>query len=316
MTLKNIDTPSGRVENWHRILNSNLSWQKRIEWLYKINQYQGIRHSCNRDWLILIYLGDVERVEQIIREKSERVSGVKNPAYNHGGKFSPFSEKNIFGANPEDAKRKGNLTRLKNESYNTRKGYWLKRGFTDEEASKLIKERQTTFSLEKCISKWGEEEGTRKFNERQLKWLETLNSKSDDEKAEINKKKVYKSGIASKNEKAIYEHLKKIFEGVEDQFCIRRVDDASRYYLYDMRYHNKIIEYNGDLWHANPLLYRPDEVVKFPGNTLKSESIWKKDQEKIELAKSNGFDVLVVWEKDYKENPEKVIQECINFLTV
>ena len=279
-----------------------------------MNDYQGKKHVSNKEWLHLIHLGDVEKVESILKEKSERVKGDKNPAYNHGGKYSPFSDKNVFGANPEEIKKKANLTRLANESYNTRKEYWVKKGFSSEEATELLKQRQNTFSLDKCILKWGIEEGTQKFNERQLKWLETLNNKTVEEKAEINKKKLYKSGSASKSEREIYDQLKVAFDELENQYCIRREDDASRYYLYDMRYQDKIIEYNGDLWHANPIMYSSNEVVKFPGNSLTSEAIWQKDSLKLSLAKSNGFNVLVVWEKDHKENPEKVVQECINFL--
>jgi hypothetical protein len=49
-------------------------------------------------------------------------------------------------------------------------GYWLKRGYNKEEATALVKDRQITFSLETCIQKYGEIEGKRRFDERQLKW--------------------------------------------------------------------------------------------------------------------------------------------------
>lgn len=67
------------------------------------------------------------------------------------------------------------------KSYNpTQIGYWLKKGYTEDEAKALVRERQKTFSLEKCISKWGFNEGTKKFNDRTERWLnsrkESLNN--------------------------------------------------------------------------------------------------------------------------------------------
>lgn len=55
----------------------------------------------------------------------------------------------------------------------TQIGYWLKKGYTEDEAIILISERQRTFSLDKCIAKWGLEEGTNRFNERNDRWLKS-----------------------------------------------------------------------------------------------------------------------------------------------
>jgi very-short-patch-repair endonuclease len=35
---------------------------------------------------------------------------------------------------------------------------------------------------------------------------------------------------------------------------------------------------------------------------------------KNKIAIEKGFDVLVVWEDDYKNNPKKVLKECLEFL--
>lgn len=56
----------------------------------------------------------------------------------------------------------------------TQLNYWInKLGCTYEEAKKLHSDRQSTFTLEKCIEKYGKEEGTKKFNNRQRKWLKS-----------------------------------------------------------------------------------------------------------------------------------------------
>jgi hypothetical protein len=57
----------------------------------------------------------------------------------------------------------------------TQLGYWLNKGLTLAEATTKISERQTTFSKDICIKKYGENEGIKRFNERQKVWL--LNNK-------------------------------------------------------------------------------------------------------------------------------------------
>jgi hypothetical protein len=69
------------------------------------------------------------------------------------------------------------------------KEYYLIRGFSEEEATEKISDVQTTFSLDICIEKYGLEEGTRVWQDRQDNWQATLNSKSEEEIGEINRKK-------------------------------------------------------------------------------------------------------------------------------
>jgi hypothetical protein len=67
--------------------------------------------------------------------------------------------------------------------------YWVERGFTDKEIDTILRENGLTFSLELCIEKFGEDEGRKIFKDRQIKWLSTLNEKSEEELKEINRRK-------------------------------------------------------------------------------------------------------------------------------
>lgn len=58
--------------------------------------------------------------------------------------------------------------------------YWTSRGYSHEEAKLKIKEKQTTFSLNICIKKYGEIKGTKIFKERQTKWQSSLDHNSFD----------------------------------------------------------------------------------------------------------------------------------------
>ena len=47
--------------------------------------------------------------------------------------------------------------------------------------------------------------------------------------------------------------------------------------------------------------------LKKIANTLTSKQIWQKDKTKIDYALSNNFEILVIWEKDYRNNKENII---------
>lgn len=84
------------------------------------------------------------------------------------------------------------------------------------------------------------------------------------------------------------------------------------YYVYDIFLDDKIIEYNGDIWHANPKIYKEDFVN--PVTKMTYEQIHKKEFHKESIANDHGYILYRVWETDYKNNKERVIEECINFL--
>lgn len=120
-----------------------------------------------------------------------------NPAKNHGGKYSSGSKNFIKyqGLTEEEKQQKINEVHSKISKSNKENGnndctleYYLKRGYNENEAKRLLSERQSTFSLEKCIERYGEE-GLIIFNQRQQKWQKTLQSKPKEELERINRDK-------------------------------------------------------------------------------------------------------------------------------
>lgn len=69
---------------------------------------------------------------------------------------------------------------------------------------------------------------------------------------------------------------------------------------------NLIIEFNGTFWHRDPRFYT--DCI------LKGKSIWEKDKYKMDVAKSNGYDTLVVWQYDWENatNKEEFIKNIIH----
>lgn len=124
-------------------------------------------------------------VSSVKSQKSiDRVKGKNNPGYKHGGKLSPFSDKFIYADKVDKTEifEKVRQKKIDNNTDTTKIEYWLKKTNNDlEKAKKLLIKRQSTFSLEKCIEKYGEEKGLERWVKRQEKWLSSLNNKSQEE---------------------------------------------------------------------------------------------------------------------------------------
>lgn len=75
----------------------------------------------------------------------------------------------------------------------------------------------------------------------------------------------------------------------------------------------KIIEFNGDKFHANPILYNENDKPN-PYTDISAKDIWDFDNKKINEVIKKGYDVLVIWENDYKENKTECINKCLNFM--
>lgn len=189
--------------------------------------------------------------------------------------------------------------------------YYIARGFSPGEAEDLQSNSQKLFSKEICIKKYGEIKGIQVWQARQDDWQTKLNAKSPEEKARINRAKLSKGITVSKAEKMIVEKLSTLGIIPKTQFTI--LENNKKQFVYDIMYNNKIIEYNGDFWHLNPAMYSENFVN--PRTKMIAKDKWKYDEYKIQFAQDQGFQVMVVWESEFKENKEKVIEQCIKFLT-
>jgi hypothetical protein len=202
--------------------------------------------------------------------------------------------------------------------YPTKIEYYLERGYSEEEARIKISERQVTFSLKKCKEKHGEEEGKKIWEDRQRKWLDNLNSKSEEEKIEINRKKVsgaYYSPISQTLFWDLYNivgNSKTKFAELNKEFHI--LNESNLWFSYDYvdMKRKKCIEFNGDFWHCNPSNFEPDYLHRVKNKT--ASEIWKSDEDKINLIKKLNYDILVVWESEYRKNPQQTLEKCIKFI--
>ncbi len=185
--------------------------------------------------------------------------------------------------------------------------------------------------LEYFIDKLGPEEGKRTYLEINKKKAQTLDNfirlyGVDDGKLRYAE---YCSRQYSNLSKRIFDTIQRIIGdfgiGAKygDEECPINLyfDDGTCRICYpDYLLHTKIIEFNGDYWHGNPKYYKPDETMKFIQKQAtkysgdKASDIWEYDRKKKRALEKLGYQVKVVWESDYNSNPEKTIDECVEFL--
>lgn len=94
-------------------------------------------------------------------------------------------------------------------------------------------------------------------------------------------------------------------------------ESTKKIYFYDFvnTKLKKCIEFNGDCFHANPIMYKEYDTPNPYIKTLTSKDIWKYDNDKIKCIKElRGFEVLIIWESDYDNNPADIVKKCEEFL--
>ena len=63
-----------------------------------------------------------------------------------------------------------------------------------------------------------------------------------------------------------------------------------------------IIEVQGDSWHANPKIYKKDDIIDTWDGEISAEQIWRRDDIRKRHLESFGYKVIYIWEHDIKHN--------------
>lgn len=179
--------------------------------------------------------------------------------------------------------------------------YWMKQGFSSREASEIVSDLQDHSSLERFIERHGKEEGTQRFHE-------------------VNEKKtkhfVISPGCISKLEMDFFDDLSKIIEielSNKTTVRIKTPEGKALFVDYVDLEQKKCIEIYGSYWHMDPRLYEGKTYNR--QLRMMGEEKNRIDKERINTLEEMGYDVLVIWEKDIKDNRTKSLQEAKEFLT-
>lgn len=268
----------------------------------------------------------------------------------NAGKMTCENMVNKYG--PELGLIRWNSYREKQAKSNTFEYKRDKHGWSEDQFQEYNKNRSVT--KENLIKRHGKEEGLRKwyaYVERQRyagckleyfiekygdeigfeKYLKINKSKSNSRQKLIAKHGIekYTEDLAIRLNKAntyskISQDLFKELDLLQspdafyasknkEYFIYEPIDKIIRFYDYVDVKRKKCIEFNGDRWHANPEIYNEDAKPMSHVN-LSAKEIWEKDSLKNKLITDRGFEIMIVWERDFKLNPEEVIQQCLEFL--
>lgn len=215
--------------------------------------------------------------EKHLKEKREQWTGEKNPGFNHGGKLSPWSYKNTSKSKEE----------------------------IDSCKAKTIEAILKSENLNTRIEYWlkvtngNKELAEELLSKRQRTFLKRLGKDRH---------------AISTSERQLFSELIKYFPDLKQQIEISA--SKRKHYFFDMGLGNKLIEYNGDYWHANPIKYKENDILQYPGGKrLSAKDVWKINECKINCAQNKGYNILVIWETDFIKNKNVVIEKCRSFLS-
>jgi hypothetical protein len=191
--------------------------------------------------------------------------------------------------------------------------YWINKGYSKEESRQNVSEHQSTFSLDKCILKYGEENGKKRFTERQNKWLNSLltNGNMVIGYSKISQDLFYK--ILEMYD--ISDRDKIYFATHNSEFKLDKKEGGVWLYDFTDIKNKKIIEFHGDMFHGNPKKYNSVDNPHPFRKHITAQEMWDKDKRKLDIAFENGFEVLIIWDSEYRwGNKQEIINKCVSFL--
>lgn len=86
---------------------------------------------------------------------------------------------------------------------------------------------------------------------------------------------------------------------------------------FDIIVGKKVIEIQGDFWHANPNKYKPNDYLNFPGGKkITAKELWKKDEEKKIMLEKLEYNLLYLWESEIKiKTDDELSLILLNFIS-
>lgn len=158
--------------------------------------------------------------------------------------------------------------------------------------------------LNKFYGNLSDEEKKLRTEPMRKAYIEYWNKLSDEEKYKLIQKRV--KFTETKIENKVSEILDKLNIPHSKQHWINKNS-------YDIKITNTniLIEINGDFWHANPFIYKENDVLPHPFKSVIAKELWDKDLDKKLLAESKGYKIIYIWEKELKDNKNNLIDYII-----
>lgn len=317
--------------------------------LYDLNNYKGRYRRLKgipgtTKYTQLLRYGKKEFLKIYNKQTSNKKKGFKNCIEYWLDKGYSEEESKIQVNQIQRERNKLSVEKIKGTSeYSCRSlSYWLKQGFTEEESKQKVTEIQTTNGLSWYINKYGIDDGPMLYQSRITKWQQTLTDKTIEEMDVINLKKSHSvdGQIARGHSVAearikydqycekmkakprqrfskISQHLFEILDNLITGTTYYEIKNYE-YLINGLRvdfFHKEsgtVIEFHGDFFHRNPLVYKAD----FKSFGYTSEEKWLLDKNREERIRTSNLvsNLIIVWESNYRLNPDTVISECVEHI--
>lgn len=115
----------------------------------------------------------------------------------------------------------------------------------------------------------------------------------------------------SNEEKTLYEFIKSIYKDKIIKNDRKELGNQLELDIYLPKI-NIAFEYQGDIWHANPIKYDESFICPLTGRTYKE--IHEHDEYKYNLAKSKGIEIIYVWENDWMHNRDSIKEKIMGII--
>ena len=260
-------------------------------------------------------------------------------------KFDEYREKQAYSNSYQFKKQKHGWTREQYDEFNKSRAVSLQLSIKRhgiEKGTKIFndycqKQAYVGVKLQYFIEKHGKEKGTKIYKQICKQKLHTLENFINRHGEILGKQKYeeywegrFSNGPHSKISQQLFNKIQDNFEiertkyftypmcknGNKMQFFVYDKDGGFLIDFYDFKT-KKGIQFYGSYWHADPLYYKKDEIMEFPNDRrILVQDIWKKDKQRINeiLSSDEVKEILIVWQNQFRSNPEKVINRCIDFL--
>ena len=176
---------------------------------------------------------------------------------------------------------------------------WMIEKYGEEKAKEINSQKSLT--LENFIRKYGEEEGTMRWEEYSIKRYNPY------------------SQISQKLFKMLDEYISKkyttYYATKNHEWFVRGKDQI--YYLdYFIKELNICIEFNGNAWHGNPSMFKPDYHCHPIYKDVTAKDLQNKDKQRISELEKLGISTYIIWEADFNPKYFDAIKYIYNVLKI
>lgn len=197
--------------------------------------------------------------------------------------------------------------RIKQKDLGCSLSYFIEK-YGEEEGQKVYLDicKRKSHNLESYIYKYGKDDGIIKYDEflRKTSVNRTY--------SKMSQKFLWSLSEVLQNKGLFNFDEMKFAENGGEKYLLSELYGRGYYYDFCIEKIKLIIEFNGDLYHANPKKYLPNDIPRYRDNKLTAKQIWEHDKRKNDSIISCGYELIIVWQSDIRYDMEHTINRVVS----